>query len=1234
MQGERERLDLAVTSTGLGLYDWNPKTGAVHYSDSWAAMLGYRADEFPADVSAWYERVHPDDLPVSRKATRDAFRDDTPYICEYRVRHRDGSWRWILDQGRIVARDAQGEVTRLVGAILDITGRKMAESALRRTRKEFEDLFDEAPVGYHEIDKRGIIVRINSTELRMLGYTAEELERYPVWTIAADQELSRKAVLKKLSGDLVPAHLYERIVRRKDGSTFTALMEDMVLRGEDGNISGIRTAVQDITERKEAERFSEALYGISQAIHAANDLVECFGLIHHALSAVMPVQNFFIALLTEDEERLYFPYDSDEKVVDPNLTIAIDEPQSLTAEVFRSKRSLLLNRKELNERYASGRSKVWGSAPKCWLGVPLLIKGKPCGVLAVQDYHREDVYSPKIVSLFESAANKIAIAVERKRSEEMLKQSVSLLQATLESTEEGILVVGKSGRITSYNKQFMEMWNLPRDIMESKDDERALNHVLSQLKEPEQFMAKVRELYDLPDEVSFDVLEFKDGRICERYSLPHRVDGKPIGRVWSFRDVTARKKAEHRNRLLAHSVSSTKDCVSIADLEDRIIFVNGAFLQTYGYVLEDLLGKPVSILRSAKTSSEIGNRILTGTQDGGWYGEIINRRKDGSEFPIELWTSVVKDENDNVIATVGVARDITERKRYESDRDAAAEDLHKAMQDMRETNILLGEATARANAMALQAEQANTSKSQFLATMSHEIRTPMNGVIGMTGLLLDTELSGEQRQYAEMVRTSGEALLALINDILDFSKIEARKLELEILEFDLRAVLEDTAELLALKAQEKGLDLVCLIEPDVPLLLRGDPGRLRQILINLGGNAVKFTPRGSITLRVSLEADEERKVTVRIAVTDTGIGVPPEAQGRLFSPFVQVDGSTSRKYGGTGLGLAISKQLVELMGGAIGIESSATAPGRDGEAGGSTFWFTAVFEKQDAGQSPQAMPMLDLSGMRVLVVDDNEINRLLVTTWLKKWRCRFAETADGEGGLERLSEAVSEGDPYHVALLDMQMPGMDGAELGRRIKATPAIRETRLVMMTSLGGLGERGRLTALGFAGFLTKPLRQLQMHECIAIVSGVAEPTAGAPGRSLAGDAIESGLRKGRARILLAEDNVINQMVALKILGRLGYRTDAVANGEEVIKALETIPYDLVLMDCQMPEMDGFEATREIRKMKMDIPIIALTANAMKGDRELCLEAGMNDYLSKPVKSAELAAILDRWLRVDPRS
>ena len=598
---------------------------------------------------------------------------------------------------------------------------------------------------------------------------------------------------------------------------------------------------------------------------------------------------------------------------------------------------------------------------------------------------------------------------------------------------------------------------------------------------------------------------------------------------------------------------------------------------------------------------------MTEADKDGILFEAIHRRADGSTFPVEASSRGATIHGTRTL--ISIVRDITDRKQAE--------------EKLLETNRRLEQATAWANDMALQAHEANRAKSDFLANMSHEIRTPMNGVIGMTGLLLDTELTDKQRHYAETVRSSGESLLGLINDILDFSKIEAGKLDLETLDFDLRSMLDDFAATIALRAHDKGLEFICAAAPDVPAYLRGDPGRLRQILTNLAGNAIKFTQAGEIAVKASLVSETEGEAVLRFSVRDTGIGIPADKQKLLFQKFTQADASTTRKYGGTGLGLAISKQLVEMMDGEVGIESE--------EGRGSEFWFTARLAKQPEHERT-VTPPADIRGVHVLVVDDNATNREVLTTQLQSWGVRTENASDAFAALKALYQARDSGDPFRVAVLDMQMPGMDGVALGRAIKTDETLKSTHLVLLSSLGQRGEAKHMEEVGFSAYLTKPARQSELFDCLAAVLAGTAPAS----RPLVTRHSIREMRRGAVRVLLAEDNITNQDVALGILEKLGLRADAVANGAEAVHALETLPYDLVLMDVQMPEMDGYEATRHLRDphssvLNHQIPIIAMTANAMQGDREKCLRAGMNDYVSKPIMPQALAEALDKWLPQD---
>ncbi|MGA1869729.1 MAG: response regulator [bacterium] len=522
------------------------------------------------------------------------------------------------------------------------------------------------------------------------------------------------------------------------------------------------------------------------------------------------------------------------------------------------------------------------------------------------------------------------------------------------------------------------------------------------------------------------------------------------------------------------------------------------------------------------------------------------------------------------------------------------------------------------------ADLANRSKSRFLANMSHELRTPMNAIIGFSTMLFDTQLTAEQSEFTKYIRDSAYNLLTIINDILDFSKIEAGTITFEIIDFDIRTMVEDIAEIFSFKAKEKELEIATLISPHVPLCMRGDPGRLKQVMINLVSNAIKFTTRGEVVMYLELIKETNTYATVRFKVTDTGIGISKENRLKLFDSFSQVDSSDTRLYGGSGLGLAISKNLINNMDGQIGVESE--------EGCGSTFWFTVTLEKQDA---PHAIPFANIKGIKVLIVDDNATNRKILRYYLNSWGCIIDEAEDDHQTFKKLHSAVKEGAAFNIALVDFYLPGTDIWGLAKKVKKDKVIHNTHLILLTSKTERGDAAKSKKVGFSAYLPKPVRQAQLYDCVAMVMGISQVSGEHPEEDrdcvlVTRHKISEEKRK-KIRILVAEDNIVNQTMASLMLKKAGFLCDVVANGLEVIEAISKIPYNLILMDCQMPGMNGFEAATEIRRReegKTHIPIIAMTGYAVTGYMEKCINAGMNDYISKPLSMDKLIEMTEKWI------
>jgi two-component system, sensor histidine kinase and response regulator len=1076
------------------------------------------------------------------------------------------------------------------------TGRKRAEDTLRESEARYRRLFEANPLPMWIYDLETLsFLEINDAAISHYGYRREEFLSMTIADIRPPADKPR--LLASVAGADHPAgnaSLWRHL--KKDGSLMDVEIASHVL-DYDGRRAEFVSAF-DITERKRAEAERQIISEIARGVITTTDLDELLDLACRSIGKFLYAENCFVALHDPTTDLMHFEFWVDK--VDP-VPPPLPVGEGFSSYVLRTGQPLLLTEELKARMYEQGKFTKSGSDSPSWLGVPLRTPARTIGVLAVQHYEKEGAYSQRDLEFLSSVGDQIALAIERKRAEEKLKRSEERLAAAQKMVHVGNWewdVI--TNEVVWSDEEYRLFGFTPGEKPASVDLSMQCIH-------PDMRPAATAWIEALLANKKASSLDIRivrpDGevRILNNWADVVLDEGGNVACViGTSQDVTERENAE---RALAASEERTR--LIVATAHDAFIGMDSAGLvtdwnpraeATLGWSRKEALGQPMHELIIPPKFREMHVRGLKHFLDTG-EGPVLNKlievsaiHRDGREMPIELMISPIRI-GDSFIFSASL-RDITERKRAE-------EELKKAKEA---------------------AEAASRAKSEFLANMSHEIRTPMNGIIGMTDLTLETDLNRHQREYLGMVKSSAHSLLGLINDILDFSKIEAGKLELDSIDFSLRDCIGGLLKPLGVRADQKGLELMADILSDVPDHLVGDPMRLRQILINLTDNAIKFTKRGEVVVRVANQSASNRESHLHFSVADTGIGIPPEKQALIFEAFAQADGSTTRTYGGTGLGLSIASQLIQKMHGRFWVESKV------GE--GTTFHFTARLGVRDTPASTvkHADPR-SLEGLRALVVDDNAVNRRMLRDMLLNWRMKPTVVESGQAGLDEMLRAAKSDSAYQLVLLDAIMPEMDGFALAEKIKDRPELAGATVMMLSSPMPAGSAARCGALGIAGWLTKPVTQSELLDAILIA--VRPGAEGGNSREL--DASLAGTEPAGSglRILVAEDNLVNRAVVTGILEKEGHLLVHVATGREAVEAFSDGCFDLILMDVQMPEMDGFEATRRIRELEegtgRHITIVAVTAHAMADDRERCLAAGMDDYVSKPLRKEDLLRALN---------
>ncbi len=1218
----------ALEGSGIGVWEWDVTANRVVRSNEWNALFGYAEGAVGNSFDEWCALIHRDDRSEALATLQQFVQGENP-LCtaDYRMRCKDGSYKWIDARGKIVSRTQDGAPLRVLGTHRDITKQKQLEQRLILQHEVANVLacasgLDNAmaailqPVcealGWDEgllwvVDESAQRLRCHSmwtvsgTASEHYGTASRELtfqcgvglpgrvwaSTKPEWIADVTQDLNfPRAALAEQAGfhaaAAFPVRVADRIYAVLEFFHHEILPEDRSL------LTTFQAVADQLSQFCARERAEERLRQTQFAMEQAVD----------AIYWIDPQAKILYA---NRAASLMVGYSREELLGMTVHDLNPDFPASMWPGFWEETRRDKTMSLEANHRTRDGRL------------IPIDIQ------VSFLAYEGQEFHCAFVRDITERKRTQEALQQIMHRYKDLIDSINGIVWEADASTTQFTFVSRIAEAILGYPvEQWLSSPTFWVDHMHPEDRNWTPQYCLEEVRKQCAHTFEYRMLA-------------ADGRIVwirELVSL--LVENGQVTKLRGImEDVTDRKRiedylgdSEERFRTF---LDHAPNAMFMKTTDGRYFFTNQCFEKLCHRDRAHVVGKTDTELFPRKTADRFraNDREVIETGQAIVFEETNDLHTNiAVKFP-------VRDRSGQIYATGGIVTDITERKLSERALAHAAQDLEQKNREL---------AVARDKAL-----EAVKIKAEFLATMSHEIRTPMNGVIGMTGLLLDTPLNPQQREYAETVRLSGEHLLDIINEILDFSKIEAGKFDLENVNFDLHTTVEDALSLLGARAYDKGLELTCLVQAGVSTLLRGDPGRLRQILVNLISNAIKFTGRGEVVVTVSSPEGQERISSVstntpyrlfRVEVSDTGIGISPEQQAKLFQSFSQADGSTTRKYGGTGLGLAICKKLVELIGGHIGVDSQVGV--------GSVFWFTVPFHLQPEGTQQATLPSAAIKGRRILIVDDHATNRRVLEHYLDGRGVTYESAESGIHALQCLRGAGARQTPFDLAIVDMQMPGMDGLELARQIKSDHAISATRLVLLTSVGKRGDAQAAQDAGIDAYLTKPIRQSLVFKCLGLVLRDMPGTTGPVDQSstsiITQHTVAEAVMQARPLILVVEDNPVNQKVAAKMIEKLGYRVNVAANGREAVDSLSRISYALVFMDCQMPEMDGFEATRLIRSREENLrqtggnpsrlPIVAMTANALQEDRDRCQAVGMDDFLSKPIMSKSLATVLNRWL------